>query len=192
MLEIVRTPRATRQYGWMLWTAQQYACDDLVRMRSPAFARVLKEWIAGKDRMLAAEAGMFLAWMGRDQDVSFLRRQILEGQARLVAHIASGIELAIRHKHVGKDFKEHLVRELTAYITGERQLLRGTAEDRIKAYSAITAMLVIAGRRKAIKLLGGTSVLNSHNPAIRAAVLQLTFEAEEDPSLCSRAGATSS
>lgn len=181
LLEIVRTPRGRQEYGWRVWSGQYTAWGDLVRMRSEPFRRMLRQWIAGSHRNLAAQAAMHLAWMGRKADVPALRRIIGAAGPRMIDEVASGAAHAVQHKRMEPGVTEQLLRAMTPYITCAKRLRPASPDARNGALSSIVTFTMRADRRAAIRLLSGPAVLRPDNPALRSALLTLTFDAESNP-----------
>lgn len=179
LLEFVRVPAASRQYGWELQNSHFEAWRDLVRGRSRGFARMLRVWMRGPDALLAAEAAEHLAWMGLDTDRSRIIRSVLSGPWRMRAEIAQGLGRAALHRQLSRRFRQGAFEAICRVLTGPDSTATVSSAD--EAFGNFADALLALDRSRGRAMLSGPRVLRPDSTAIRMVMLRLSSDREDHP-----------
>lgn len=174
LLEIIRTPRIARDFGWGLQSSHSYAWYDLTRLRSPRFASMLRRWMDGDDDPLAAKAAEHLALMTFDRDVPRLVRAMTRGHWRLRGAVGEGLAATLSHRWASRSFRTRMFEALAAIAAGEVPIPRGKTVAR--ALGQIGDGLRGLSRTGMMRLYGSARVLHPRNRAVAGAVSTLEFE----------------
>lgn len=179
LLELTAQAVIRREYCGLA-PSQFEAWNTLVHLRSPQFAKRLRGWLRSGTQLSALSA-QYLAWMGLTVDRPALLGLLKRAKWSVRGHIAQGLGLSVRHKHVDPKSAQRSFVEMAPLVCGEVPVPR-TAEAE-EALRDLCKALVSIDRRRALELFRSPRALHARNPAVRNILLELDAIRQDGPHL---------
>lgn len=172
LLRLALPPLIVRTFGKReLCTTQFEMWNSLVHEQPKPFAQLLRPLTRSKDKVIAATAVHYLAWIGLDVDLPIVLKSARSGDALLNGAAFAGGELAVRHGHASSKLKAALVAAATTVATGAQCLGKGSAAD--MARNAALDCLIFIEPSTAHNLLRSARCIHPLNTAIRQVLWKL-------------------